>query len=90
MEGNDSSKNPIDWKANELGPYDHETYTPGQPYVAAALTTFFPKFVVGDGKKYSILRQTRRNVASVTYTNVPLKSNTTYMVFSRAFISEVS
>ena len=90
MEGNTSSKNPNEWQPSELGPYDASAYKTGKPYITAVLSSYVSKFSVGDGKKYSLSNRKRRNVGSVTYENVPLKANTEYLIFQRAYVSQVT
>ena len=89
MEGKTSSKNPKEWQPNELGPYDASTYTTGKPYITAVLSSYVANFSIGDGKEYSLSNRKRRNVGSVIYKNVPLKANTEYLIFQRAFVSQV-
>ena len=89
LEGNASSKNPNEWLPSELGPYDASTYTTGKPYITAVLSSYVAKFSVGDGKEYSLSNRKRRNVGSVIYKNVPLKADTEYLIFQRAYVSQV-
>ena len=89
MEGNTSAKSPDEWLPNELGPYDASTYAAGKPYVTAVLSSYVSKFPVGDGKEYSSSTRKRRNVGNTNYRNVPLKENTQYLVFQRAYVSQV-
>jgi len=88
MEGNTSSKSPDKFLRTELGPYDQSTYEAGIPYVAAVLSSYAPKFSVGDGKEYKVSKRRKRNVESVIYKNIPLKANTEYFVFQRAYVSQ--
>ena len=85
-------KDPKLYTLNELGPYNAATYKPGTPYITAEISSasFVSKFSIGDGKDYSRSSRKRRNTGGVKYTNVPLKPNTQYYVFQRAFISDVS
>ena len=89
MEGNTSSKLPDKLLRTELGPYDESTYRAGIPYVAAVLSSYAPKFSVGDGKEYKVSNRRKRNVEPVIYKNIPLKANTEYFVFQRAYVSQV-
>ena len=90
MEGKTSAKSPGEWLPSQLGPYDASTYKTGKPYVTAVLSSYVSKFPVGDGKEYSLSNRKRRNVGGVVYKNVPLKANTQYLVFQRAYVSQVS
>ena len=90
MEGNTSSKDPNEWKPSEMGPYDETTFKAGKPYITAVLSSYVTKFSIGDGKEYSLLNRKRRNIGIVTYKNVPLKANTEYLIFQRAYVSQVS
>ena len=85
-----SAKPPQEWLPSELGPYDAATYKAGKPYVAAVLSRYVSSFLVGDGNDYLSSNRKRRNVGSVTYKNVPLKANTGYLVFQRAYVSQAS
>ena len=89
MEGSTSAKPPDEWLPSELGPYDASTYRAGKPYVTAVLSSYVPKFSVGDGKEYSLSSRKRRNIGNVIYKNVPLKANTEYVAFQRAYVSKV-
>ena len=89
MEGNTSSKSPDKFLRTELGPYDEFTYRAGTPYVAAVLSSYASKFSVGDGKEYKLSKRRKRNVEPLIYKNIPLKANTKYFVFERAYVSEV-
>ena len=90
MEGSTSAKSPDEWLPSELGPYDASTYRAGKPYVTAVLSSYVPKFSVGDGKEYSLSNRQRRNIGNVIYKNVPLKANTDYLIFQRAYASQVT
>ena len=89
MEGKASAKSPNEWLSSELGPYDASTYKVGKPYIAAVLSSYVQNISIGDGKDYSLSNRKRRNIGSIIYKNVPLKSNTEYFVFQRAYVSEV-
>ena len=89
MEGSTSAKSPDKWLPKELGPYDASTYKAGKPYVTAVLSSYVPKFSIGDGKEYSLSNRKRRNIGSAIYKNVALKANTEYLVFQRAYVSQV-
>ena len=89
QESSSLSKSPDDWLPSQLGPYDATTYKTGKPYVTAVLSSYASTFVIGDGKEYKASSRVRRNVGSLTYNNVPLKPNTAYRVFQRAYISQV-
>jgi len=88
VENSASVKAPQEWLPSELGPYDEATYRVGKPYVAAVLSSYVSSFSVGDGKDYFSSNRRRRNVGSVTYKNAPLKANTDYLVFQRAYVSQ--
>ena len=90
MEGSSSAKSPEEWLPSELGPYDVSTYSAGKPYVTAVLSSYVPKFSIGDGKEYSLSTRKRRGIGTTIYKNVRLKANTEYIVFHRAFISQVA
>ena len=90
MEGSTAGKSPDEWLPSELGPYDESTYSAGKPYVTAVLSSHVPKFSVGDGKEYSSSTRKRRNVGTTIYKNAPLKENTEYLVFQRAYVSQVA
>ncbi|XP_065069850.1 receptor-type tyrosine-protein phosphatase S-like isoform X1 [Rhopilema esculentum] len=81
-------KHPENFSPSDLGPYDSSTYVPGKAYVTGVLSSFTSKFEIGDGKEYSVSTRRRRNVGGQKYTNVPLKENTAYMVFQRAYVSQ--
>lgn len=89
MESNSTSKDPKDWQPSELRPYDAATYKSGMPYITAVLSFYVSTFAVGDGKDYKISSRIRRNAGIATYVNVPLKENTAYLVFQRAYVSQV-
>ena len=82
-------KSAADWLPSELGPYDASTYTAGKPYITAVLSSYVSKISVGDGKEYSSSTRQRRNVGATIYKNAPLKDNTEYLVFQRAYVSQV-
>jgi len=88
QESSSLSKSPDEWLPSQLGPYDASTSKTGQPYVTAILSSYMSKFVIGDGKEYKASSRIRRNVGSGTYKNVPLKPNTEYLVFQRAYVSQ--
>ena len=91
IEGNGTSqvKHPDNFSPSDLGPYDSSTYVPGKAYVTGVLSSFTSKFEIGNGKEYSVSTRRRRNVGGQKYNNVPLKQNTEYMVFQRAYVSQV-
>ena len=89
QESSSLSKSPDEWLPSQLGPYDATTYKTGKPYVTAVLSSYATTFVIGDGREYKVSRRKRRNIGSGTYKNVPLKPNTEYHVFQRAYISQV-
>ena len=90
MEGNTSLKNPNEWQPSELGPYEASTHKTGKPYITAVLSSYVSTFTVGDGKKYTLSNRKRQDVGSVTFENVPLKANTDYLIFHRAYVSQVT
>ena len=87
LEGNTSAKSPDKWLPSELGPYNVSTYKAGKPYITAVLTSYQIKFSIGDNKEYKLSNNT--NASVVIYKNVALKANTEYLVFQRAYLSEV-
>ena len=89
LEGSSSPKSSNEWLPSELGPYDALTYKVGKPYIAVVLSSYVQNISIGDGRKYSLSNRKRRNVGSVVYKNVALKGNTEYLVFQRAFVSQV-
>ena len=89
MEGSTSAKSSDKWHPKELGPYDASTYKVGKPYIAAVLSSYVQNISIGDGNDYSLSNRKRRNIGSIIYKNVPLKANTEYLVFQRAYVSEV-
>ncbi|XP_065069552.1 receptor-type tyrosine-protein phosphatase S-like isoform X2 [Rhopilema esculentum] len=86
--GNSSKvKDPLDWKPSELGPYDSSTHISSTPYIAGVLYNYVVKFEIGNGKEYESSGRRRRNADQVKYINAPLKPNTEYVVFQRAYLS---
>ena len=83
MEGNSSTKSPSKWLPSELGPYNASTYAAGQPYITAVLSSYIQNISIGDKNVYRLSNE------SIAYVNVALKSSTEYLVFQRAFLSEV-
>ena len=83
MEGNSSTKSPSKWLPSELGPYNASTYAAGQPYITAVLSSYIQNISIGDKNVYRLSNE------SIAYVNVALKSSTEYLVFQRAYISEV-
>ena len=89
MEGSVSSQSPDEWLPSELGPYDEATYKAGIPYITGVLSSYVGNFSIGDEKEYVSSNRKRRNIGSLVYKNVPLKANTKYLVFQRAYVSQV-
>ncbi|XP_065061673.1 uncharacterized protein LOC135688684, partial [Rhopilema esculentum] len=86
--GNSSKvKDPLDWKPSELGPYDSSTHISSTPYITGVLYNYVAKFEIGNGKEYESSGRRRRNADQVKYINAPLKPNTEYVVFQRAYLS---
>ena len=83
MQGNASAKSPSKWLPSELGPYNASTYTAGDPYVTAVLSSYIQNISIGDGNVYSLPNE------SIVYKNVVLKESTEYLLFQRAYVSEV-
>ncbi len=81
---------PDTYKTGSISAYVASTYKPGTPYITAEFSSssFSTSFTIGDGKQYSKSKRKRRNTAG-QYTNVGLKADTAYLVFQRAFLTDV-
>ena len=90
------SREPSEYSNNEIKIYDEyikERETGNiVPYIAGYFTTF-PQdglFTVGNGTTFKVSKRKRRNTGTTSYRNGPLFPETSYVVFQRAFVNNVS
>ena len=90
------SKAPGDYNRTEIKTYDEYLIERAKgnivPYIAGYFTTF-PQdglFIVGNDTTFRVNKRRRRNIGTTSYRNGPLIADTSYVVFQRAFVTDVS
>ena len=89
-------REPSKYGNNEIKTYDEyiKERATGNilPYIAGYFT-IFPQdglFTVGNDTTFKVSKRKRRNTGTTSYRNGPLSPETSYVVFQRAFVSDVS
>ena len=90
------SKAPSDYNRTEIKTYEEYLIERGKgsivPYIAGYFTTF-PQdglFIIGNDTTFKVKKRKRRNTRTTSYRNGPLIADTSYVVFQRAFVTDVS
>ena len=90
------SKAPSDYNRTEIKTYEEYLIERRKgsivPYIAGYFTTFPQNglFIIGNDTTFKVKKRKRRNTRTTSYRNGPLIAATSYVVFQRAFVTDVS